>query len=62
MQIVDVYDALTTQRPYKPALARAEALQIMEEEVRKGWWDPGIFQEFCQMTTGTPTAAAAAKG
>ena len=62
MQIVDVYDALTTQRPYKPALARAEALQIMEEEVWKGWWDRGIFQEFCQMTTGAATAAAAAKG
>jgi putative two-component system response regulator len=57
MQIVDVYDALTTQRPYKPALPRAEALQIMEEEVKKGWWDPGIFQEFCQMTTGTAAAA-----
>jgi hypothetical protein len=29
----------------------------MEEEVKKGWWDPGIFQEFCQMTTGTAAAA-----
>jgi putative two-component system response regulator len=62
MQIVDVYDALTTQRPYKPAIPSAEALQIMEEEVRKGWWDPGIFQEFCQMTTGAATAAGAGKG
>src|SRR5713101_7893522 len=59
LQIVDVYDALTTQRPYKPALPRAEALQIMEEEVRKGWWDPGIFQEFCQMTRGAATAVGA---
>ncbi len=59
MQIVDVYDALTTQRSYKPALPRAEALQIMEDEVKKGWWDPGIFQEFCRMTTGTATAAGA---
>lgn len=61
MQIVDVYDALTTQRSYKPALPRAEALQIMEDEVKKGWWDPDIFQEFCRMTTGT-AAAAGAKG
>lgn len=58
MQIVDVYDALTTQRPYKPALPRTEALQIMEEEVNKGWWDPVIFREFCQM----PANAAAAAG
>jgi putative two-component system response regulator len=62
IQIVDVYDALTTRRPYKPALSRAEALQIMEEEVKKGWWDPAIFQEFCQMTTGAAMAAGAGKG
>src|SRR2546422_3939236 len=62
LQIVDVYDALATQRPYKPALPSAEALQIMQEEVRKGWWDPGIFQEFCQMTRGAATAAGAGKG
>ena len=59
LQIVDVYDALTTQRPYKRALSCSEALQIMEEEVKKGWWDSGIYQEFCRMTTG---AAAAAGG
>ncbi len=62
LQIVDVYDALTTQRPYKRAFSRAEALEIMEEEVKKGWWDPGIFQEFRQMPTGASAAAAAARG
>src|SRR5712691_5025059 len=57
LQIVDVYDALTTQRPYKRAFSRAEALEMMEEEVKKGWWDPGIFQEFRQMPTGAVAAA-----
>jgi len=38
LQIVDVYDALTTERPYRHALPREEALEIMEEEVKKGWW------------------------
>jgi putative two-component system response regulator len=51
LQIVDVYDALTTQRPYKRALSRAEALEIMEEEVKKGWWDPHIYCEFKQLVT-----------
>ena len=51
LQIVDVYDALTTQRPYKLALSRAEALEIMEEEVKKDWWDPHIFGEFKQLVT-----------
>jgi putative two-component system response regulator len=48
LQIVDVYDALTTQRPYKEALPRTEALQVMKSEVFRGWWDPFIFAEFAQ--------------
>lgn len=51
LQIVDVYDALTTERPYKRALAREEALDTMEAEVRKGWWDQDLFAEFHQMLT-----------
>ncbi len=61
LQIVDVYDALTTERPYKRAFSRAEALEMMEDEVKKGWWDPGIFQEFRQMQTGAVAVAAGAQ-
>jgi putative two-component system response regulator len=46
LQIVDVYDALTTERPYKRALSDAEALEIMDAEVSKGWWDSSIFNVF----------------
>jgi putative two-component system response regulator len=46
LQIVDVFDALTTKRPYKPALSMREALDLMELEVGKGWWDGNIFSEF----------------
>jgi putative two-component system response regulator len=46
LQIVDVFDALTTVRPYKAALSQAEALGIMNEEVEKGWWDPELLREF----------------
>ena len=46
LQIVDVYDALTTVRPYKRAFSITDALQTMKEEVAKGWWDPRIFDQF----------------
>jgi putative two-component system response regulator len=46
LQIVDVYDALTTERPYKHAFSITEALQTMQEEVSRGWWDPVIFDQF----------------
>jgi len=46
LQIVDVYDALTTDRPYKKAFSITYALQTMKEEVAKGWWDPHIFDQF----------------
>ena len=62
LQIVDVYDALTTQRPYKRAFSRAEALEMMEEEVKKGCWDAGIFQAFCKMPSGASAAAGHTAG
>jgi putative two-component system response regulator len=54
LQIVDVYDALTTDRPYKKAFSITDALQTMKEEVSKGWWDPYIFDAFERLVkTGT---------
>jgi len=49
LQVVDVYDALTTDRPYKKAFSVTDALQTMKEEVAKGWWDPHIFDRFEQL-------------
>jgi cyclic di-GMP phosphodiesterase len=49
LQIVDVYDALTTERPYKRALSNDEALRMMKKEIKKGWWDPRVFEAFEKM-------------
>ena len=47
MTISDIYDALTAaDRPYKPAVAFARALDIMDEEVRAGQLDGQLLQLF----------------
>jgi putative two-component system response regulator len=56
LQIVDVYDALTTERPYKRAFSSIEALQTMKEEVARGWWDPDIFNQFEKLITNCGAA------
>ncbi len=44
--VADVFDALTTARVYRGALSREESLGIMADEVRKGWWDGRLLEEF----------------
>jgi putative two-component system response regulator len=46
LQITDIYDALTTDRPYRKALTSEKAFAIMREEVKRGWWDGSILDEF----------------
>ena len=45
-QVVDIYDALTSDRPYKQAYSVDEALQIMQEETHKGWRNPDLIEQF----------------
>jgi putative two-component system response regulator len=45
LQTVDIYDALTTDRSYRKALPPEEALSIMRQEVRRGWWDGALVDE-----------------
>jgi putative two-component system response regulator len=49
LQVADIYDALTTARPYKPAFSRSHALQIMQDEARRGWRDPELVPLFAQV-------------
>jgi hypothetical protein len=44
--MADVYDALTMERPYKPALEREDALAVMQAETRRGWRDPNLMASF----------------
>jgi putative two-component system response regulator len=42
LQITDIYDALTTDRPYRKALPSEKAFTIMREEAKHGWWDGSL--------------------
>jgi putative two-component system response regulator len=49
LQLVDVYDALTTDRPYRHASAPADALAIMDAESARGWWNHDLLAAFREM-------------
>lgn len=57
LQIADVYDALTTRRAYRVALAPNDAWKILEEEVNRGWWDGHLVREFREMMKSWRIAA-----
>src|ERR1700731_247258 len=45
LQITDIYDALTTDRPYRKALSTEKAFAIIREEVKRGWWDGSLIDQ-----------------
>ncbi|HEY5312196.1 MAG TPA: response regulator [Pirellulales bacterium] len=47
--LVDVYDALTTDRVYRPALSKAEALAIIEDETQRGMHDRALLDTFLKV-------------
>ncbi len=49
LQVVDVYDALRTARPYKPVLSHEQSAITMREEARSGLWDERLVAEFFAM-------------
>ncbi len=51
MSVVDVYDALRTQRPYKPAMPAEKALEVLWEETKKGWWDGQVVEVLAKIVT-----------
>ena len=53
-QCLDIYDALSNKRPYKKAFAYNEIINIMNEEVTRGWRDPELTAKFIDILRNHP--------
>jgi putative two-component system response regulator len=49
LSVVDVYDALTTARPYKAELTSERAVSTLREEAARGWLFESIVEEFAPL-------------
>ncbi len=49
LQIVDLFDAFTTRRPYKRAFTLDETFTLMRTETEKGWWDGRLVDAFIRV-------------
>jgi len=52
--IVDVFDALTTERPYKPALSLEDAARELVAEAARGWRNPELVDIFIGLMCASP--------
>jgi putative two-component system response regulator len=50
LQTADVWDALTSDRPYRPAMSYAEARELMDSRKNVFGFDPAIMETFLRLT------------
>ena len=53
-QIIDIYDALMSERPYKASFSQAQTLNIMKEETDRGWRNPELMLQFQSFILNSP--------
>ncbi len=49
VSVVDIFDALSTRRPYRHALSPDLALATIRAEAASGWWDTEIVEAFARI-------------
>lgn len=55
LQIVDIYDALTTDRPYREAYTQSQALATLYSEAEQGWLDGELVRIFAPVAAAPKT-------
>src|SRR5688572_26126247 len=58
MGIADVYDAITTMRPYKPAATADHAYEELLQEVKQGWRRRDLVETFIASNIQEPNAGS----
>ena len=58
VSVVDVFDALTTNRPYRQALATSTAYRIMRDDARGGWCREDLVETFIDLHRASETERA----
>jgi putative two-component system response regulator len=58
VSVVDVFDALTTDRPYRAALSTATAYQMMRHDARGGWCREELLEMFIELHAQRESAEA----
>jgi putative two-component system response regulator len=53
-QFVDIFEALLSPRPYKPALSFEESINIIRQEILDGWLDPKLGDVFLELLETRP--------
>ena len=56
LTIGDIFDALTSERAYRPALSHEKALEIMRQEASVGMWDARLIDTFAEVVLKTGVA------
>jgi HD-GYP domain-containing protein (c-di-GMP phosphodiesterase class II) len=58
LQIADICDALTSDRPYRKAVSLPRALVVLYEEADRGWLDEALVSQLALVSVGAQGLAA----
>ena len=61
LSVADIYDAVSSDRPYREAMTQAQAIGILQHEAAHGGLDRDLVRRFCELQAGPPPAARSSK-